>query len=95
MNREEREELEQETARMAPKHLHMFFRGSAGRLTDYKEAITHLPDASLKQDHLILCAASDAQKAYQVVVGLQSDHDPEGCNLNEKVAILLKQKKEL
>ena len=92
MNREEREKLEQETARMASKHIHMFFRGSAGRLTHYKEAITRLPDASLKQDHLILCAASDAQKAYQVVVQLQSCHDPEGCNLNEKFAILLKQK---
>ena len=92
MNREEREKLEQETARMALQHLHMFFRGSAGRLTHYKEAITRLPDASLKQDHLILCAASDAQKAYQVVVGLQSDRNPDGCNLKGKVAILLKQK---
>ena len=93
MNREEREKLEQETARMAPQHLHMFFNGCTGRLMHFKEAITRSPDASLKQDHLILCAASDAQKAYQVVVGLQSDRNPDGCNLNDKVAILLKQKR--
>ena len=93
MSRGKRDELEEDIGRMAPEHLRMFFHGSTGRFKSYKEAITRFPDSNLKQDHLILCAASNAQRASQLVVEIQSNHDPDVCDLKEKVALLLKQKR--
>ena len=94
MTQDERKKLEEDIDRMAHEHVGMFFRNCEERVTQYKKQIRELPDSSLKQDHIILCAASDAQKACQLVVASQSSCNQTEVNsdLKEKVAILLKQK---
>ena len=94
MSREERKKLEEDIDRMAHEHMGIFFRNGEERVIRYKKQIRELPDSSLKQDHVILCAASDAQKACRLVTAIQSNcgQTEHNSDLKEKMALLLKQK---
>ena len=94
MTQDERKKLEEDIDRTAHEHVSMFFLNCEERVIQYKKQIRELPDSSLKQDHVILCAASDAQKACQLVTVIQSNCNQTEVNsdLKEKVALLLKQK---
>ena len=94
MTQDERKKLEKDIDRMAHEHVGVFFRNCEERVIQYKKQIRESPDSSLKQDHVILCAASDAQKACQLVIAIQSNCTQTEVNsdLKEKVALLFKQK---